>query len=172
MKSSKMKNTLNNLTEGTIIYVDSNIFIYDATNHPKYAPSCSTFLDRVEAGEITGITSVLSVNEAVHKLSIIELSSKLKKKPVSIIPLIKKNPSLLDGLVAPFLAAENIMNMNLEIVNLILPVFVSALEFMKKYRFMSNDAVHVATMKRHGVTDIATNDPDFERVEWINVWKP
>jgi len=66
-----MKNSLNNLTDGTIIYVDSNIFIYDATNHPKYATSCSTFLDRIESGKITGVTSVLSVNETVHKLSII-----------------------------------------------------------------------------------------------------
>jgi len=89
-----MKNSLNNLPDGTLVYVDSNIFIYDATNHPKYAASCSVFLDRVESGEISGVTSVLSINETVHKLSIIELSTKLKKKPVSIIPLIKKKPSL------------------------------------------------------------------------------
>ena len=31
-----MKNSLNNLTDGTIIYGDSNIFIYDATNDPDF----------------------------------------------------------------------------------------------------------------------------------------
>lgn len=167
-----MRNSLNNLLDGTIIYVDSNIFIYDATNHPIYSASCSIFFDRVEAGEITGVTSLLSVNETIHKLSIIELSSKLKKKPVSIISLIKKNPSLLDKLDTPFLAAENLINMNLEMVDLIAPIFVGALKFMKKYRLMSNDAIHIATMKRLGITNIATNDPDFERVDWVNVWKP
>jgi len=167
-----MKNSLNNLTDGTIIYVDSNIFIYDATNHPKYATSCSIFLDRVESGKITGVTSVLSVNETVHKLSIIAISSKLKKKPASIIALIKKNPSLLDGLVTPFLAAENIMDMNLEMIDLIAPIFGVALNFMKRYHLMSNDAIHVATMKRLGITNIATNDPDFGRVDWIEVWDP
>ena len=109
-----MKNSLNNLPDGTIAYVDSNIFIYDATNHPKHAASCSIFLDRVESGE----------------------------------------------------------NMNLEIINLLVPIFAVALEFMKKYRLMSNDAIHVATMKQHGITNIATNDPDFERVEGLTVWKP
>ena len=167
-----MKNSLNNLPSGTIVYVDSNIFIYDTTTHPKYANSCSLFLDRVESGEITGVTSVLSINETVHKLSIIELSSKLKKKPVLIIHLIKKNPSLLDDLETPFVAVESIMNMNLEIVNLFVTIFIEALEFMKRYRLMSNDAIHVATMKRHGITNIATNDPDFKRVEWLKVWKP
>ena len=167
-----MKNSLNNLPDGTFVYVDSNIFIYDATNHPKYAASCSIFLDRVESGEISGVTSILSINETVHKLSIIELSTKLKKKPALIIALVKKDPSLLDNLVAPFLAAENIMNMNLEIVNLLVPMFVVVLESMKRYRLMSNDAIHVATMKKRGITDIATNDPDFERVNWLKVWKP
>jgi predicted nucleic acid-binding protein len=136
-----MKNSLNNLPDGTIVYVDSNIFIYDATNHPKYAASCSIFLDRVESGEISGVTSVLSINETVHKLSVIELSTKLKKKPALILPLVKKDPSLLDDLVAPFLAAENIMNMNLELVNLLVPMFVVVLESMKQYRLMSNDAI-------------------------------
>ncbi|NQE52191.1 tRNA(fMet)-specific endonuclease VapC [ANME-1 cluster archaeon GoMg3.2] len=114
----------------------------------------------------------MSINETVHKLSIIELSTKLKKKPALIIALVKKDPSLLDNLVAPFLAAENIMNMNLEIVNLLVPMFVVVLESMKRYRLMSNDAIHVATMKKRGITDIATNDPDFERVNWLKVWKP
>jgi predicted nucleic acid-binding protein len=91
MRSLKMKNSLNNLPNGTTVYVDSNIFIYDATNHPEYATSCSLFLDHVESGEITGITSVLRINETVHKLSIIALSTKLKKKPALIIPLVKKD---------------------------------------------------------------------------------
>lgn len=42
----------------------------------------------------------------------------------------------------------------------------------KKYFLLSNDATHVATMKVHGIRDIATNDQDFERAEGIKVWKP
>ena len=112
-----MKNFLNNLPVGNVVYVDSNIFIYDTTEHPKYAISCSKFLDRVESGGIIGITSILTVNETVHKLSIIELSSKMKERPVSIIRLVKEDPSLLDTLDNPFIVAEDIMDMNLEIVS-------------------------------------------------------
>ena len=42
----------------------------------------------------------------------------------------------------------------------------------KDYSLLTNDAFHVATMKRQGITNIATNDPDFGRVEWLKVWKP
>jgi len=45
-------------------------------------------------------------------------------------------------------------------------------EVISGYFLLPNDAFHVATMKRYGITNIATNDPDFERVEWIKVWKP
>ncbi|HJH26735.1 MAG TPA: hypothetical protein C5S37_08180 [Methanophagales archaeon] len=37
---------------------------------------------------------------------------------------------------------------------------------------MATDAFHVATMKRYGITNIATNDPYFERVNGIKVCKP
>ena len=167
-----MKNSLNDLPVGNVVYVDSNIFIYDTTGHPKYALSCSKFLDRVEFGGITGITSILTINETVHKLSIIELSSKMKERPVSIIRLIKEDPSLLDTLDNPFIVAEAIVAMNLEIVSFSDLIFAKALRFMKQHRLMSNDAVHLATMKRYGITNIATNDRDFERIEWLKVWKP
>jgi predicted nucleic acid-binding protein len=42
----------------------------------------------------------------------------------------------------------------------------------KKHWLMATDAFHVATMKKHGITNIATSDPGFERVEWIKVCKP
>jgi len=163
---------LNDLSVGEIVYVDSNIFIYDTTGHPKYAPSCSGFLDCVESGEITGITSILTISETIHKLSIIELSSKMKERPVSIIRLVKRDPSLLDTLDTPFIVAENIMEMNLEIVSFSDLIFARALKFMRQHRLMSNDAVHLTTMEKHGITKIATNDRDFERIKWIGVYKP
>jgi predicted nucleic acid-binding protein len=51
-------------------------------------------------------------------------------------------------------------------------VFPNFIEISKKYWLLATDAFHVATMKRYEITNIATNDPDFERVEWITVFKP
>ena len=83
---------MRDILKNTVVYIDSNIFIYDATGHSNYGEKCKGFLRRLERKELKGI--------------------------------------------------------------------------------MSNDATHVATMKTHGISDIATNDPDFERVEGIKVWKP
>jgi predicted nucleic acid-binding protein len=37
---------------------------------------------------------------------------------------------------------------------------------------LTNDAMIVALMQRHGITHLATNDDDFDRVPGIKVWKP
>ena len=60
---------------------------------------------------------------------------------------------------------------NLKIVEVSKEVFGSVLEYSKKYGLLSNDAIHLTTMKRHKIANIATNDKDFERVEWRMVWK-
>ena len=62
-----------------------------------------------------------------------------------------------------------------EIINISIlngSLFPDFIEISKKYWLMATDAFHVATMKGHGIINIATNDPDFERVEWTKVWKP
>ena len=37
---------------------------------------------------------------------------------------------------------------------------------------LTNDAMIVALMRRHGVTHLVTNDNDFDRVPGLTVWKP
>lgn len=37
---------------------------------------------------------------------------------------------------------------------------------------MTADAAIVALMRRHGLTDLVTNDDDFDQVPGIRIWKP
>jgi predicted nucleic acid-binding protein len=70
-------------------------------------------------------------------------------------------------------AIENISQIeNLMIVGVGRDVFDLALVFSQKYRLLSTDAIHAATMKMEGLSILATNDRDFERVDWLNLWKP
>jgi len=40
------------------------------------------------------------------------------------------------------------------------------------YLLHPKDSLHLAVMKRYRIFDIATNDSDFDRVDWIKVWYP
>ena len=61
---------------------------------------------------------------------------------------------------------------NLKIVGMVREMYGIALECSKKCGLLPHDAVHPVTMKRYGITNIATNDRDVERVNWLNIQKP
>lgn len=151
------------------VFIDANIFLYSAFKHPVFGNKCKDFLVRIEKGEIIGNTSDYVLNEVFHKLMIAEVVKKFKKTAKQAIRLIKKKPDVIGELETIWVEMDSIKSFNISILNgSLFPDFV---EVSKKYGLMATDAFHVATMKRYGITNIATNDPDFERVEWINVWK-
>jgi predicted nucleic acid-binding protein len=91
------------------------------------------------------------------------------KKPKEVVSFLKTNPKVISKIDIG--KASDLFK-----IFCILPI--SELEVgecykaIKDYALLTNDAFHVATMKRYGITNIATNDPDFERVGWLKVWKP
>ncbi|MBN1236602.1 MAG: type II toxin-antitoxin system VapC family toxin [Methanotrichaceae archaeon] len=39
-------------------------------------------------------------------------------------------------------------------------------------RLLSNDALHLATMKQEGLSTLASNDRDFSSVKRLQIWRP
>jgi len=48
----------------------------------------------------------------------------------------------------------------------------AAAEVSKQLSLLTNDALIVALMRRHGIEHLATNDDDFDGVPDVTVWKP
>ena len=164
---------LSDIPKNVVVYIDANIFIYDATGHPKYEQTCKEFLRHVERNELKGITSTLTINEVLHRLTILEIAEKEDIEPRAVLRLIKENPSVLTNASSSFMFIEKMGDLsNLDIVAYSREIAFLALTLAKTYFLLSNDATHLSTMKTQGINDIATNDPDFERAEGVKVWKP
>ena len=163
MKNSMNIKSLEEIPEKEEVYVDSNIFIYEATAHPLYSNSCSNFFRNMEDGKITGITSALTITETLHKLLIINLCKVGNLKPREALKLIKKRPTILSELKEPYTAVEKILELtNLDIAPLTKEVVDLTRRSMREELLMSNDAAHLATMRLNNIKNIATNDSDFE----------
>jgi predicted nucleic acid-binding protein len=168
-----MSPEMRTIPKDSIIYIDANIFIYDATDHANYGQQCKALLHRVERNELKGITSTITINEVLHRLTLIELSEKEAVGPGDVIRLIKENSSVLAKASDSYQFIEKMHDLpNLDIVPYSKEIAFLAVTLAQMYFLMSNDATHVATMRTHGIHDIATNDPDFERVDGITIWKP
>jgi len=51
-------------------------------------------------------------------------------------------------------------------------ILVESAAISQSQGLLTNDALIVALMQRHGISHLATNDDDFDRVPGITVWKP
>ena len=164
---------LGEIVSGTRIFIDANIFLYEIFDHWRYGRLCKNFLEDVNNGKYSGITSVLVCNEVFHRVMIAEVVDNYEIEPKSAVIYLKKNWSIVKELKKTWEVASNVRQIkNLKIVDVSVGDFESALTYSKKFGLLSNDSIHLATMERHGIANIATNDPDFERVEGIKVWKP
>ena len=65
-----------------------------------------------------------------------------------------------------------LFNSNVVILSVNFEVLKTARELSEKHDLLLSDAIHAATCKIYAISDMATNDADFDRVDFIRVWKP
>ncbi len=163
---------LKNLPVGTLIYVDTNIFLYAISDHPQFGGDCNAFFDRAKMGEIHGEISVIVLNELIHKLIIGEIAEREGLRPMQVLRRVKANRLLLQGLTAYEAVKDVEENYNLKILGVRRGDFIRARALMQEHGLISNDALHVAVMRREKIHCLATKDTDFDGVTGLQVWKP
>ena len=60
----------------------------------------------------------------------------------------------------------------LSIIDLDWDITEDSVDLGEEYGLLTSDAFHVAAIKRNGIFHVATNDSDFDNIDFITVWKP
>jgi len=160
------------IPDGTSVFIDANIFIYDVLAVPEYVSSCKSFLKRVESRTIKGFTSILVISEVIHKLMFSELIERHGIKPNEVLTKMKNSPEIIASLEKYRDIIPKINTIGIKVLPNSDKTHEKASSFVRKYKLMSNDAINAALMEEHGIEHIFTNDADFERVDFLKVWKP
>ena len=168
---------LANFVQDTEIYIDANIFTYFALQNPIYQVACTTFLSRVEAGEVKGVTSVFSLNETFYTILIGKGSELLGSTKIKQIKAKLENDATFSAdcyrVCADFSQYITILRATgLRLVEVDYGLQVAALPLGRQYRLLPTDALHIATCRHYGISHIATADAHFEQVDFLTVWKP
>ena len=166
---------LSEFSEGRI-FIDTNIFAYHHLDHPKYGDNSTEFLERVESGEINAITSIIVLDEVIFVL----LREKGKElmgtdKTWKVLENLKKDFSFYKEcfeVVDIFIEYIKYMGNQLKIVGFSPPSFFNSIKYCHDYSLFPRDAQIVAILENEAIKDIATNDDDFKRVEFLRVWEP
>ncbi len=163
---------LDRVPQESKFFIDTNIFLYDITDHPEFGQITKGFLKKIEFGIIQGKTSVIVLNELLHKLVIGEIAEKYNLKLFQVPAILKQNPTILSSLKSYELVNKIELIPNLEILSITKEIFSLAKSYMIKYNLMTNDAIIAATCNINGVSNIATNNGDFDRIDFLIRWNP
>ncbi|MGC1120453.1 MAG: type II toxin-antitoxin system VapC family toxin [Candidatus Methanofastidiosia archaeon] len=156
---------------GDRIFIDSNIFIYASSKNHSLKPVCEDFLLDIENGETNGFINGRIVDEVFHKLTIIEISNKFRINSRDALAYIKANPDVLKEFKNPRSIVEDILALErVKFLDINRKTVFQALKYSNALLF--SDAIHASCCRIHNITHIATNDSDFERIAFLNIWKP
>ncbi|HOI77266.1 MAG TPA: PIN domain-containing protein [Methanofastidiosum sp.] len=161
--------SLNDYPEDTNFFIDSNVFIYFLLKHKSYSPTIKSFFNDIEKGQIKGYVNHTVVSESYFNYIRIKICERYTITPKEFNIYMKTNPDALReidlSVVEDIFSLPNLYFLNIEnIKNIGSAIY--------EYSLLPNDATHVASCIEHGLTNIVTNDKDFERVNFLKVWKP
>jgi predicted nucleic acid-binding protein len=163
---------LSDIPNGTHCFIDANIFYYHLVNTPPISDECSDFLQRVERREVIGSTSTVSIAEATHKVMLADAVSTHGLDRKGLVSRLKREPQLLAALSEHRSVVTTVRALGIHIELITPDLLETAAGLSTQLNLLTNDALTIATMKKLGLTDLATNDDDFDRLEGITAWKP
>ncbi|HHT9125795.1 MAG TPA: type II toxin-antitoxin system VapC family toxin [Candidatus Brocadiia bacterium] len=164
---------LSDLVDGASIFIDANIFVYHFSKKSRLNPASSNFLERAERREITGITSTLVVQEVTHRMMIVEAATILPDiKIKELVKYLKAHPNIVKKLVSHQCIPEKVASFDLEIISPDIHTIERSQQMKRQFGFLSNDALILQIMKDLKINNLASNDSDFEMVDFVTLYKP
>ena len=132
-----------------MIYLDTNVFIYAATNDDEKGNWARQILKTIIEEKEQGYTSCLTWDEVVHALW------KLRGKEKAHI----------EGRKMLELGNIHFLPPTINIIN-------KAQDLIEQTSLKPRDAIHAATAIVKGISNFATNDDDFDEVKELKRLKP
>jgi len=176
-KGERVIYNLDDFVSDERIFVDANIFTFHHLDDPGYGESSTEFLQGIEDSEINGVTSNFVLDEVVYVILIekgceildVDRAWKVREE----IKGDKKFAKRCYEPVSIFIDYVNSLRLlGLTIIDVKENNINDLVKFAVQYQLLPRDAIIVSLMKHHNIKHIATNDSDFERVDFLTVWKP
>lgn len=125
-------------------YLDANFLVFALLDNTDMGESARALQEEIAKGKHSAVTSSLTIDEILWVL--------VRNKKTELVSEVIDDIYLMPNLT-------------------ILPTSASApknaVRYMQKYELKPRDAIHLAVMEEHGITEIVSDDVDFDRVRGI-----
>jgi predicted nucleic acid-binding protein len=160
------------LPAGETVFIDSTIIHYAFVSFPGATAQCIELLRRVAEHALAGRLTVPVLNDAMHKVMCSEAKERFRVPRAGLVNWLKSNPERVRELARAAESLQLVRALPVAFLPLDLDSMIDAQRVAHRYGLLASDALIVATMQRHGITHLATNDDDFDGVPELRVWKP
>ena len=160
------------LPDGERCFVDSNIFYYHFVATPPLTEPCVKFLERAARGQLVLHTSAHILSEAIHKVMLAEAVAVFGQTRTNLVNWLRRHQDRIAELSEFRQAANELSGMGLSLLPADAALLAEAATQSAQLGLLTNDATIVALMRRHGLSNLATNDDDFDGIPGLTVWKP
>ncbi len=160
------------LVAGDAVFVDANTLTYHFEPHAVWGPLCADLLLRIENRELAGFTSTHTLSEVSHRLMTIQASSLFGWAFAGIGNRLRTQPAEVQKLTAFRQAIDRLLQSNLQVLIITPLMLATAAALSQQIGLLTNDALIVTVMQSHGLTKIASNDTDFDRVPGLARYAP
>jgi predicted nucleic acid-binding protein len=118
---------------------------------------------RIQNHELRAYTSTHVLSEAAHKLMAAEAAAQFGWKS-KVVQHLKQQPDKVQQLTKFRQAIQQVPQLGIQVLS-IAPALIDAGTLVSQQTgLLTNDALLVAVMQAHGLTNLARSDTDFDRV--------
>jgi predicted nucleic acid-binding protein len=136
----------------------------------RLSEECVQLLSRCKEEEVLGCVSTTTAAEVLHRVMCLELQKKRLdiKSPAKYL---KKHPEAIRGLSDYWMFVKKLRSENLSILETEEKHIIDSQNLRDRYGLLTNDSIIAQVALDYGITAIATNDDDFERITEIQVYQ-
>ena len=164
--------TLDQLPAGVHGFVDSNILVYHFQPHPGFGPMCHRLLERIERQDIEGSTSTHVLGELAHRLMVIEAGTLPGWAGGKVLNRLKQQPGAVQQLTLFQTAVEAVLQSRIRVLTIPASLVSTAATLSRQHGLLATDAVILALMQAHRLTDLVSHDAHFDAVPGLRRYVP
>ena len=150
-----------------VAYVDTNIFYMYLRADPVYLPAIKRFLKQVINGKVEVYVSILVLDELYYRLLLAKIKETTNRNPLTLL-----RQAQADMIAAHCADIENPLRQLMVLPHIHLiggseDDFELMLNNIKRFSLLPRDALHLATMQRLKISDVVSDDRDFDRIDGV-----
>jgi predicted nucleic acid-binding protein len=164
--------TFASIPAGAALFLDANILIYHFIADPAYGVACTQLVKQVEQQQVKGTISTHVLADVAHRLMTQEALNLFGWRLPGLAARLRQHHAEIPKLTIYQQAIARIPALGIQVLPVAQSLVESATLLSGRYELLIGDALIVAVMQAHGLTNIASNDADFDRVPGLTRYAP